>query len=156
MSVSYISKFNGPSDFSTKQPNNNNETIVNMGMPLKPATMTDGSSFASDRQAYIRMKQSQYDSTLAKNIPLSTTPYYLKSVRFLISTSKTNTSIANKYLDSSQHTNIEKINAVGRSSVNLNSKKMSFSGGSNPNDIRNALRHCRSGGCVVHKVRLTT
>ena len=41
MSVSYISKFNGPSDFSTKQPNNNNETIVNMCMPLKPATMTD-------------------------------------------------------------------------------------------------------------------
>ena len=102
------------------------------------------------------MKQSQYDSTLAKNIPLSTTPYYLKSVRFLISTSKTNTSIANKYLDSSQYTNIEKINAVGRSSVNLNSKKMSFSGGSNPNDIINALRHCRSGGCVVHKVKLTT
>ena len=156
MSVSYISKFNGPSDFSTKQPNNNNETIVNMGMPLKPSTMTDGSSFASDRQSYIRMKQSQYDSTLAKNIPLSTTPYYLKSVRFLISTSKTNTSIANKYLDSSQYTNIEKINAVGRSSVNLSSNKMSFSGGSNQNDIRKALRHCRSGGCVVPKVRLTT
>ena len=154
MSSQYISRFNGPPGFSVKQPNDNNLTTVKMGMPLKPETMSDGSIFSSNRQAYIKMKQQPYYNTnLEKLIPLTTTSYYLGSRRFLISTSKTSTTLANKYLDSSQYTNIEKINAVGKSSVNINSNKMSFAGNANANanDIRSALRRNRSSGYVVHK-----
>ena len=150
MSALYISKFNGPSDFSVKQPNNNNITNIKMGMPFKPATMPEGNIFSLNRQAYTRMKQPEYNKEVENNVKKTTTAYYLGARRFLISTSKANTSLGNKYLDSSQYTNIETINAVGKSSVNLNSKKMSFGGGANINDVQNAIRKCRSSGYVVH------
>jgi hypothetical protein len=151
MSALYISKFNGPSDFSVKQPNDNNITNIKMGMPFKPATMAEGNMFSLNRQAYNRMKQQEYSREIENNVKKTTTAYYLGSRRFLISTSKATASLANKYLDSSQYTNIETINAVGKSSVNLNSKKMSFGGGANVNDVRTSLRKCRSSGYVVHK-----
>ena len=154
MSSQYISRFGGPPGFSVKQPNNNNLTTDKMGMPLKPPTMEDGSIFSINRQAYIKMKQQPYyNKKIETLLQRTTTPYYLGSRRFLISTSKATTSLANKYLDSSQYTNIEKINAVGKSSVNLNSVQMSFAGNANANanDVRSALRRNRSSGYVVPK-----
>lgn len=151
MPIQYISRFNGPPEFSVKQPNNNNITNVKMGMPFKPATMAEGTMFSLNRQAYIKIKPQEYNREIENNVKKTTTAYYLGARRFLVSTSKTTLSLGNKYLDSSQYTNIEKINAIGKCSVNIDSKKMSFGGGANVNDVRNALRKSRSNGYVVHK-----
>ena len=51
MSIPY--QTNGPASFPLKQINNNAQTRAYMGMPFKPATMTQGSDFAMGRQGYI-------------------------------------------------------------------------------------------------------
>lgn len=44
----------GPASISMKQHINNGITTVHMGMPFKPDTMTQGSTFSNARQTYIK------------------------------------------------------------------------------------------------------
>ena len=44
----------GSSSFPTRQHINNGITTVHMGMPFKPDTMTQGSSFSNARREYIK------------------------------------------------------------------------------------------------------
>jgi hypothetical protein len=119
--MSIPSETSGPASFSLKQINNNAETNAYMGMPFKPATMTQGSDFAIGRQGYINdvfLQQTQ----LAKK-------------------KKFNNS-------SGEQTNKRKMTAIGKSSVNRNNNLMAFSVPDNAT-VNSALAKCRGGGCVA-------
>jgi len=115
------------SDFSTKQVNNNKITNATMGMPFKPTTMTQGASFPMGRRTFIN-KMSITSETQQ--------PILSKKKKF------NNTA--------GEHINKRKINAIGNSSTNHLSEKMSFSGIDKPT-VNSALRKARSGGSVAPK-----
>jgi len=115
------------SDFSTKQVNNNKITNTTMGMPFKPTTMTQGASFAMGRQTFINN---------VGNPSETQQPILSKKKKF------NNTA--------GEHIYKRKINAIGNSSTNHLSEKMSFSGIDKPT-VNSALRKARSGGSVAPK-----
>ena len=121
--MSIQSQTSGPASFSLKQINNNAQTHAYMGMPFKPATMTQGSDFAMGRQGYINDIYIQ-QTLLAKK-------------------KKFNNS-------SGEQTNKRKMTAIGKSSVNKfnNNNLMAFSGSDNAT-VNTALAKCRGGGCVA-------
>ena len=119
--MSIQSQTSGPASFSLKQINNNAQTHAYMGMPFKPATMTQGSDFAMGRQGYINDIYIQ-QTLLAKK-------------------KKFNNS-------SGEQTNKRKMTAIGKSSVNQNNNLMAFSGSDNAT-VNTALAKCRGGGCVA-------
>jgi hypothetical protein len=119
--MSIQSQTSGPASFSLKQINNNAQTHAYMGMPFKPATMTQGSEFAMGRQGYINDIYIQ-QTLLAKK-------------------KKFNNS-------SGEQTNKRKMTAIGKSSVNQNNNLMAFSGSDNAT-VNTALAKCRGGGCVA-------
>ena len=119
--MSIQSQTSGPASFSLKQINNNAQTHAYMGMPFKPATMTQGSEFAMGRQGYINDIYIQ-QTLLAKK-------------------KKFNNS-------SGEQTNKRKMTAIGKSSVNQNNNLMAFSGSDNAT-VNTALSKCRGGGCVA-------
>ena len=129
MSIPY--QTTGPASFSLKQINNNAQTKAYMGMPFKPATMTQGSEFAIGRQGYIN----------DVGFP-SGSQQYIKQTQF---------SKKKKFNNSSgEQTNKRKMTAIGKSSINKfnNNNLMSFSASDNTT-VNSALAKCRGGGCVA-------
>ena len=129
--MSIQSQTSGPASFSLKQINNNAQTRAFMGMPFKPATMTQGSEFALGRQAYIN----------DVGFP-SGSQQYIQQTQF---------SKKKKFNNSSgEQTNKRKMTAIGKSSVNRfnNNNLMAFSGSDNAT-VNTALAKCRGGGCVA-------
>ena len=129
--MSIQSQTSGPASFSLKQINNNAQTRAFMGMPFKPATMTQGSEFALGRQAYIN----------DVGFP-SGSQQYIQQTQF---------SKKKKFNNSSgEQTNKRKMTAIGKSSVNKfnNNNLMAFSGSDNAT-VNTALAKCRGGGCVA-------
>ena len=100
--MSVPSETTGPASFSLKQSNNNAETNAYMGMPFKPATMTQGSEFALGRQGYIN------------NVVFpSGSQQYIQ---------QTQLSKKKKFNNSSgEQINKRKMNAIGKSSINQKS-----------------------------------
>jgi len=127
--MSIPSETSGPASFSLKQINNNAETRAYMGMPFKPATMTQGSEFAIGRQGYIN--DIGYPSGSQQYIQQT---QYAKKKKFNNS--------------SGEQTNKRKMNAIGKSSVNRNNNLMAFSASDNAT-VNSALAKCRGGGCVA-------
>lgn len=127
MSIPY--QTTGPASFSLKQINNNAQTQAYMGMPFKPATMTQGSDFALGRQAYIN--DIGYPSGSQQ---------YIQQTQFAKKKKFNNSS--------GEQTNKLKMNAVGKSSINRNKELMAFSGSDNTT-VNSALAKCRGGGCVA-------
>lgn len=127
--MSIPSETSGPASFSLKQINNNAETKAYMGMPFKPATMTQGSDFAMGRQGYIN--DIGYPSGSQQYIQQT---QYAKKKKFNNS--------------SGEQTNKRKMNAIGKSSVNRNNNLMAFSASDNAT-VNSALAKCRGGGCVA-------
>lgn len=129
MSIPY--QTTGPASFSLKQINNNAQTNAYMGMPFKPATMTQGSDFAIGRQGYIN----------DVGFP-SGSQQYIQQTQF---------SKKKKFNNSSgEQTNKRKMTAIGKSSINKfnNNNLMSFSASDNTT-VNSALAKCRGGGCVA-------
>jgi hypothetical protein len=129
MSIPY--QTTGPASFSLKQINNNAQTQAYMGMPFKPATMTQGSDFAMGRQGYIN--DIGYPSGSQQYIQQT---QYAKKKKFNNS--------------SGEQTNKRKMTAIGKSSVNQNNNLMAFSASDNAT-VNSALAKCRGGGCVAPK-----
>jgi len=127
--MSIPSETSGPASFSLKQINNNAQTHAYMGMPFKPATMTQGSDFAMGRQGYIN--DVGYPNGSQQYIQQT---QYAKKKKFNNS--------------SGEQTNKRKMNAVGKSSVNKNNNLMAFSAADNAT-VNSALAKCRGGGCVA-------
>lgn len=129
--MSIPSETSGPASFSLKQINNNAETKAYMGMPFKPATMTQGSDFAMGRQGYIN--DIGFPSGSQQYIQQT---QYAKKKKFNNS--------------SGEQTNKRKMNAIGKSSINKfnNNNLMAFSGSDNTT-VNTALAKCRGGGCVA-------
>ena len=129
MSIPY--QTTGPASFSLNQINNNAQTNAYMGMPFKPATMTQGSDFAIGRQGYIN----------DVGFP-SGSQQYIQQTQF---------SKKKKFNNSSgEQTNKRKMTAIGKSSINKfnNNNLMSFSASDNTT-VNSALAKCRGGGCVA-------
>jgi hypothetical protein len=127
MSIPY--QTTGPASFSLKQINNNAQTNAYMGMPFKPATMTQGSEFAIGRQGYIN----------DVGFP-SGSQQYIQQTQF---------SKKKKFNNSSgEQTNKRKMTAIGKSSINQKNNLMSFSASDNTT-VNSALAKCRGGGCVA-------
>ncbi len=129
--MSIQSQTSGPASFSLKQINNNTQTRAFMGMPFKPATMTQGSEFAMGRQGYINDVEFPSGSQ-----------QYIQQTQF---------SKKKKFNNSSgEQTNKRKMTAIGKSSVNKfnNNNLMSFSASDNTT-VNSALAKCRGGGCVA-------
>lgn len=127
-------QFTGPASFPLKQHINNKETTAVMGMPFKPETMTQGSDFAAARYAYIKDAGTN-----------------------LLSTATTNRSYGNskkKFNSSaSEHINLKKMNAIGKSSTNHlkpTGGLMSFAS-ADQTTVKSSLAKCRSSGCVAPK-----
>ena len=129
MSIPY--QTTGPASFSLKQINNNAQTNAYMGMPFKPATMTQGSEFALGRQGYIN--DVGFPSGSQQYIQQT---QYAKKKKFNNS--------------SGEQTNKRKMTAIGKSSINKfnNNNLMSFSASDNTT-VNSALAKCRGGGCVA-------
>jgi hypothetical protein len=129
MSIPY--QTTGPASFSLKQINNNAQTNAYMGMPFKPATMTQGSEFALGRQGYIN--DVGFPSGSQQYIQQT---QYAKKKKFNNS--------------SGEQTNKRKMTAIGKSSINKfnNNNLMAFSGPDNAT-VNTALAKCRGGGCVA-------
>lgn len=129
MSIPY--QTTGPASFPLKQINNNAQTKAYMGMPFKPATMTQGSDFAIGRQGFI-----------------NNVGYPNGSEQFI---KQTQFAKKKKFNNSSgEQTNKRKMTAVGKSSVNTNKNLMAFSAPDNAT-VNSALAKCRGGGCVAPK-----
>lgn len=129
MSIPY--QTTGPASFSLKQINNNAQTQAYMGMPFKPATMTQGSEFAIGRQGYIN----------DIGFP-SGSKQYIEQTQFAKKKKFNNSS--------GEQTNKRKMTAIGKSSINKfnNNNLMSFAASDNTT-VNSALAKCRGGGCVA-------
>jgi hypothetical protein len=136
MSIPY--QTTGPASFSLKQINNNAETRAYMGMPFKPATMTQGSDFAMGRHEYIK---DSGNPKIGENV-VSGRSYGNSKKKFNNS--------------SGEQTNKRKMIAIGKSSINKssinknNNNLMAFSAADNTT-VNSALNKCRGGGCVAPK-----
>ena len=127
--MSIPSETSGPASFSLKQINNNAQTQAYMGMPFKPATMTQGSDFALGRQCYIN----------DIGFP-SGSQQYIQQTQFAKKKKFNNSS--------GEQINKRKMTAIGKSSINKNQNLMAFSGSDNTT-VNTALAKCRGGGCVA-------
>jgi len=134
----------GPASIPTKQNQPNNQTKVEMGLPFKPDTMTQGNSFSIGRMAYNRGVNQNVDDIGKGNDPINSrfTTVHHKKKWYGASSSRM----------SSEHTNLRTIEATGKSSTNrLNAQQtMSFSGPDQTSQ-KTALARCRGGGCNAPK-----
>jgi len=124
----------GPASIPTKQNQPNNQTKVAMGMPFKPAPMTQGNAFSLGRMAYNRGVVNNVDAVGKGKAPQK--KWYGASGSRM----------------SSEHTNLRTIEATGKGSTNrLNGNKpMSFSGPDQTSQ-KTALARCRGNGCNAPK-----
>ena len=124
--------YSGPASFPIKQNyNNGNIKGVPMAMPAKFYPSANSSLFAAGRQSYIREASRE---TTPANID-----NYTKKLKW------NNTS-------ASDVIHRRRINAIGKSSIQSDATKNELTFRSQDNTSRNeALRRCRSGGCVAPK-----
>ena len=135
----------GPASIPTKQNQPNNETNAVMGMPFKPAPMTQGSFFSMSRAAYNKGVNQNVNSI--GKLPLQPGQSQLGTLPL----GKKKWYGASSSRMSSQHTNLKSIEATGKSSTNqINTQLLSFSG-SDQTSVKNALVRCRANGCVAPK-----
>jgi len=135
----------GPSSIPTKQNQPNNETNAVMGMPFKPAPMTQGSFFSMSRAAYNKGVNQNVNSI--GKLPLQPGQSQLGTLPL----GKKKWYGASSSRMSSQHTNLKSIEATGKSSTNqINTQLLSFSG-YEQTSVKNALIRCRANGCVAPK-----
>lgn len=104
------------------QNNNNGVLTSKYAMPQKDITSDGESSFAMGRQQYINSK-----------------PNSLGKKWYGSSSNRDSTAILQK----------KAINAVGKGSLNLEGKSMSFAGHNDVNTTRDALHRVRHLGCAV-------
>lgn len=126
------SSYSGPASFPVKQSTNNgNIKGVPMAMPAQFYPSANSSLFAAGRQSYLR---EAWRETTPANID-----NYTKKLKW------NNTS-------ASDVIHRRRINAIGKSSIQSAATTAELSFRSQDNTSRNeALRRCRSGGCVAPK-----
>ena len=145
MSILIPAKTSGPASIPTKQNQPNNRTNAIMGMPFKPATMTQGSFFSMARAAFNKDVNQNVNSvgqitTPPNYSPIGTAP-----------SGKKKWYGASGSRQCSEHTNLRSIEATGKSSTNyLSTQTMSFSG-PDQTSVKDALVRCRGGGSVAPK-----
>jgi hypothetical protein len=129
----------GPASIPSKQNIPNNRSTDVMGMPFKPAPMTQGSFFSMSRMAYNRGVNRNVDA-IGKD---QTQPAYGKKKWYGASSSRT----------SSEHINLKSIEATGKGSTNqLGPVNNTFSfSGPDQTTTKTALARCRGNGCVAPK-----
>jgi hypothetical protein len=142
---------------------NNKQTSALKGMPFKPNTMEQGASFALGRVAFARApeqyKLSSKPPTAAQMNSASSgfgggngfTGGLITKMGSLSSKTQLVGKGAKNWASSSTRTENLRRMAIGGGSMNaLNNKqvKTSFSN-QNLNDSNDALRKCRSGGCIA-------
>jgi hypothetical protein len=133
----------GPASIPLKQSQPNNRTNAVMGIPFKPAPMTQGNFFSMGRAAYNRGVVPNVNDIGQGDDPIQS--------RFTVPTHKKKWYGASASRTSSEHTNLRTIEATGKSSTNyVNTQLMSFSG-PDQTTIKNALVRCRSSGCAAPK-----
>lgn len=123
--------------FPLKQYYNNKITNVQSGMPFKPDSMTQGNDFNMGRQVYISNSIIDLKKDAILKPPTNSVGLGIK---------KFNQS-------SGEHINAQKMNAVGKSSINNRTtpqSQMSFSS-KDQNLVNSALARVRGGGCVAPK-----
>ena len=127
----------GPASIPTKQNQPNNQSSAVMGMPFKPAPMSQGNIFSMSRAAYNRSVNQNVNAIGNPNlgVPIKKKWYGASSSRM-----------------SSEHTNLRTIEATGKSSTNrlIPNNTFSFSG-PDQTSIKTALTRCRGNGCVAPK-----
>lgn len=132
--MSIPSETNGSGAIPHKQNIPNNQSSVAMGMPFKPAPMTQGNFFSMSRMAYNRNVNQNVDSVGKNQVPPSKKWYGSSSSR-----------------TSSEHINMKTIEATGKGSTNqINPETFSFSG-PDQTTIKTALARCRGSGSVAPK-----
>lgn len=133
----------GAASIPLKQNLPNNTTAAVMGMPFKPAPMTQGNAFSIGRMAYNKMVNANVNDIGKGNDPVNS--------RFTVPAHKKKWYGASSSRTCSEHTNLRTIEATGKSSTNVvNTGVMSFSG-PDQTTIKNALVRCRANGCVAPK-----
>ena len=134
----------GPASIPTKQNQPNNQTRVAMGMPFKPAPMTQGNIFSLNRAAYNRGVVINVNDIGDGNDPVQS--------RFTVPTHKKKWYGASASRTAAEHTNLRTIDATGKSSTNrLNAAHLMSFSGPDQTTIKNALVRCRSSGSVAPK-----
>ena len=129
----------GPASIPTKQNIPNNQSKAVMGMPFKPAAMTQGSFFAISRAAYNRNVNQNVDSIGKEPSPPG------KKKWIGASASRT----------SAEHIRLKSIEATGKGTTNrLMPQTFSFSG-PDQTTTKTALARCRGNGCVAPKKKET-
>ena len=132
--MSIPSETNGSGAIPHKQNIPNNQSSVAMGMPFKPAPMTQGNFFSMSRMAYNRNVNQNVDSVGKNQVPASKKWYGSSSSR-----------------SSSEHINMKTIEAAGKGTTNrINPELFSFSG-PDQTTIKTALARCRGSGSVAPK-----
>lgn len=130
--MSISSETNGASSIPHKQNIPNNQSNVTMGMPFKPATMSQGNFFSMSRMAYNKNVTKNVDSVGGNEL-------MPKKKWYGTSASRT----------SSQHINMKTIEATGKGSTNrINTETFSFSG-PDQTTIKTALARCRGSGSIA-------
>jgi len=125
---------NGAGAIPHKQNIPNNQSSVVMGMPFKPAPMTQGSFFSMSRMAYNRNVNQNVDSVGKNQVPAKKKWYGASASR-----------------SSSEHINMKTIEATGKGTTNrINPETFSFSG-PDQTTIKTALARCRGSGSVAPK-----
>ena len=119
----YIAMTTGPAGFPQKQNTNNAQTTAQMGMPMKPDTMSQGSVFSNARQAYIK------DAGGGKNWYGSSDVTQLKRINAIGQSS------TKQGLPTDAPLNFSSQSKANWSNTTRNSR----------------LQRCRSGGCVAPK-----
>jgi hypothetical protein len=133
----------GAASIPLKQNQPNNRTTAVMGMPFKPATMSQGTLFSLNRAAYNKAVVKNVNDIGKGNDPIQS--------RFTVPTHKKKWYGASASRTAGEHTNLRTIEATGKSSTNsVDTQPMSFSG-PDQTTIKNALVRCRSGGSVAPK-----
>lgn len=119
----YTYRFNGPADqgILLKNRGNNAQLDSKMAMPQKFYPSAGDSMFSNARRTYI----SEYG---------------------------TGENVLSKHSDSSQYIHMKKFNAVGKSSqLNISTENPLSFRSQDTTSRNNAIRRCRSGGCVAPK-----
>jgi hypothetical protein len=128
----------GPASIPHKQNIPNNQSTATMGMPFKPAPMTQGSFFSISRAAYNKNVNQNVNSVGQTNSSGQTTT---KKKWIGVSGSRS----------AAEHIRLKSIEATGKGTTNrLQPQTFSFSG---PDQTTNktALARCRGSGCVAPK-----
>ena len=128
----------GAAAIPIKQNHPNNQSNAVMGMPFKPAPMTQGNIFSLSRAAYNKSVVANVNSIGKPNLVAE----LQKKKWYGASSSRM----------SSEHTNLRTIEATGKGSTNRLIPNTTFSfSGPDQTTVKTALARCRGNGCVAPK-----